>query len=28
LSELARNWASADGQRIMQMLGEEILSVG
>jgi nicotinamidase-related amidase len=26
LSELAHNWASADGQKIMQILGEEILS--
>ena len=28
LSELANNWASADGQKIMQILGEEILSHG
>jgi hypothetical protein len=28
LSELARNWASTDGQKIMQILGEEILSLG
>lgn len=28
LSELAHNWASADGQKIMQILGEEILSHG
>jgi nicotinamidase-related amidase len=28
LSELADNWASADGQKIMQILGEEILSHG
>ncbi len=28
LAELAHNWASADGQKIMQILGEEILSHG
>lgn len=28
LSELAHNWASEDGQKIMQILGEEILSKG
>ena len=28
LSELAINWSSADGQKIMQILGEEILSHG
>lgn len=28
LSELANNWASESGQKIMQILGEEILSQG
>jgi hypothetical protein len=28
LSELANNWASESGQKIMQILGEEILSHG